>query len=210
MSESFASDDFGLPVIEITLSPCRRIAGMSRRTSSDSPLKLSATSTSRPVTIPRSPCIACTGLRTIERVPVEAKMALIFSATCRFLPTPVTTTSPPPANVDRMSFTASVKVPPMESRVASRPLISISKTSLARLICRSLVTPCPARGTGPILSGSEAASPPPSPRCHPRCSRAKGRSSPSPDPAGSDRSRPPRRCAAPPCRRCCPPAGRGR
>ena len=81
MSESFASDEPGLPVSEMTLSPCRRIAGMSLRTSSDSPLKLSATRMSRAETIPRSPCIACTGLRTIERVPVEEKMALIFSAT---------------------------------------------------------------------------------------------------------------------------------
>ena len=107
---------------------------MSRTTSSDSPLNESATSRSRDDTMPRSPCIACTGLRTIERVPVEAKIALIFSATCRFLPTPVTTTSPSFATQSSMRRMAETNDAPSESRVFFSPSISMSKTCFARAI----------------------------------------------------------------------------
>ncbi len=131
----FASVEAGLPVSETTFSPCRRIAGMRRMTSSDSPLNERASSKSRGETIPRSPCIAWTGFSTIERVPVEAKIALIFSAMCRFLPTPVTTTTPSFETTFSISSTASVKLFPMESRVRRSPSISTSKTSCARLIC---------------------------------------------------------------------------
>ena len=70
----------------------------------------------------------------MERVPVEEKMALIFSATCRFLPTPETTTIPPSDTVSRMSLTAETKDAPSESRVFSRPSISTAKTCFARAI----------------------------------------------------------------------------
>ena len=110
MSLISASVDSGFPVMPITLSPCRRIAGMSLRISSDSPEKLSATRTSRGATMPRSPCIACTGFSTMERVPVEAKIADIFSAIARFLPTPVTTMMPSLRTQSSMSAIASAKL----------------------------------------------------------------------------------------------------
>src|SRR5574344_1688450 len=138
-SLSEASVDFGSRVSEMTLSPCRRIAGMRRIASSDSPEKLSAIRMSFAETMPRSPCIACTGFSTIERVPVEAKMALIFSAICRFLPTPVTTTMPSFLTQSSISPIASVKVASSESRVFRRPSISTSKTSRARTIICSFV-----------------------------------------------------------------------
>ena len=83
---------------------------------------------SRDETMPKSPCIACTGLRTIERVPVEAKIALIFSAMCRFLPTPETTTMPSRFTQSSIIPIAETKLSPNESRVACRPSISTSKT----------------------------------------------------------------------------------
>ena len=140
MSLICASVESGRPVSEITLSPWRRIAGIRLFTSADSPEKLSATRTSLAETMPRSPCIACTGLRTMERVPVDEKIALIFSAMCRFLPTPETTTIPPSETVSRMSRTALTKDAPRESRVFSRPSISTAKTCFARSIILLSVT----------------------------------------------------------------------
>ena len=140
MSLICASVESGRPVIEMTLSPWRRIAGIKLFTSADSPEKLSAIRTSLAETMPRSPCIACTGLRTIERVPVDEKIALIFSAMWRFLPTPETTTIPPSETVSRMSRTALTKDAPIESRVFSRPSISTAKTCFARSIILLSVT----------------------------------------------------------------------
>ena len=139
-SLNVASVESGRPVIEITLSPWRRIAGMRLFTSADSPEKESARRMSFADTMPRSPCIACTGLRTIERVPVDEKMALIFSAMCRLLPTPVTTRMPPREAQSRIISTALTKESPTESRVLSRPSISMSKTCFARAsICSGVM-----------------------------------------------------------------------
>ena len=87
------------PVIAISVTPRRLIAGTIAASSSLSPELEIARTTSPAVTMPRSPWLASPGWTKNAGVPVEASVAATLRPTWPLLPMPITTTRPRQARI---------------------------------------------------------------------------------------------------------------
>ena len=123
-----AKVDLRFPVKAITLHPILRMLGTSKFSSSVSPLLERASNTSSGLTMPRSPCIASTGCKNKERVPVLFKVATIFLPTIPDFPIPLTISLP---LVQQIKSTMVLKWLSTRSTSFKMPSASIFRTSIA-------------------------------------------------------------------------------
>jgi len=124
----WASVEFLLPVNAMIGHPAFRILGSRIFSSSVSPLLESAINTSLCDTIPKSPCMASTGCRKMDRVPVLFNVAAIFLPIIPDFPMPPMITRPRDLYI---KSTILVKFSSTFSVSARMPFASIFKTSTA-------------------------------------------------------------------------------
>ena len=133
-SASSASVDEGRPHILMIAAPRRLIAGRRFSTSSVSPLLDNIMTTSAPVTMPRSPCIASAGCIKKAGVPVLARVPASLRATAPDLPMPHRTARP---SISSRSWTAWTNSSPNRSarpHTASASIASVLRACL-RISC---------------------------------------------------------------------------
>ena len=139
---ALANVDFRFAVKVINRTPSRFTASTNSMSSSVSPLDEIATSTSSPVSIPKSPCNASEACKNNDGVPILANVAAVFRPINPDLPSPVTTTRPLHEYSISTAFSKRASSRSINPAIASDSIRN-TRRAVARLIARPTPAPAP-------------------------------------------------------------------